>query len=254
MSRARSIAESDPLTILGSASKNLLSALKFLIQGKIDWEQLRYQLVFLGFDCMPMILALTAVASMILSLNTSIELANYGGRDVIGSLVSMSNLREILPIFIAFAVGSRSGTAITAEIATMKVTEQIDALKLLKTDPIYYLLTPKLLAGVILAPFIVALAEFVSIYAGMIVSAFSASLEFSEFLESAWHVLSLKEYFYPLVKCEIFIAYAILVNVTMGLGCKGGAREVGLATTKATALVMIGIILIDGLLTAILYT
>lgn len=249
----KSIAQSNPIVILGSAIRNLKQAIAFIAKGKIDWAQVRSQMVFIGYESLPMILILTCLGSMIIALNAASELANRGGREVIGSLVAISNTREILPIFIAFAIGARCGTAITAETATMKVTEQIDALKLMKTDPIYYLLTPRLIAIFFLCPFLVAAASAISLYSGMLVTLINIDLDFSEFLESAWKALTLKEYFYPLFKTWLFTIYAILVNVTIGLGCLGGAKEVGQATNKATALVMIGIIILDGILTPILY-
>lgn len=245
--------KSSLIELLGSTALYFFNSLKYILRFKIDRDRFVYSLVFLGYESMAMILALTAISTMIVTLNTSIELNNQGGREVIGSLIAVADLREIVPIFIAFAIAARCGTALTAEISTMKVTEQIDVLRVLKIDPIYYLMSPVLLAMILLSPFLLAIASVTSVFSGMLVAKLSVNLEFSEFLDSAWGALGLKEYFYPLIKTIVFSLYSLAINITMGLNCSGGAREVGIATTKATALVIVGIIVLDGILTSILY-
>ncbi len=240
--------------VQGSAVSKLIPALVYIVKGKIDLGQLRKQMVFIGYECLPMVIALTALASMILTVNISVELNSRGGRELIGALISAADLREILPLFTAFAIAARCGTAITAEIASMKVTEQVDVLRVMKVDPIYYLLSPKLLATFLLGPLLVAIALITSLASGLFVAWASVGLEPVQFLEQAWRELSLKEYFYPLLKTEIFTLYAILTSVSYGLDCHGGAREVGIATTQATAMIMVAIIVLDGILTSILYT
>jgi len=245
--------KSNFLEILGSAMLYFKTSLTYIFKMKINIEQLVAKLVFLGYESIGMILVLTAVSTMILTLNTSIELNNQGGRELIGSLIAIADLREIVPIFVAFAIAARCGTSLTAEISTMKVTEQIDVLRVFKIDPVYYLMVPVLVSIVLLAPFLLAIASVTSIFAGMFVAKIAVNVEFSEFLDSAWSALSLKEYFYPLIKTFVFCVYALLINITMGLNCSGGAREVGMVTTRATALVIVGIIVLDGILTPILY-
>lgn len=241
------------IEILGSALIYLVSTFQYIAKGKIQKSMLVSRLVFIGYESVLMIIALCSIASMILTYNTAIELTNQGGRELVGGLIALADLREIIPIFVAFALAARCGTALTAEISTMTVTEQIDVLRVLKVDPIYFLLTPTILAVIVLAPLLLAIAIIVSLFSGMIVAKLVVNLEFVEFLDSAWKFIGLKEYFYPLIKTEIFCIYSLLINITMGLNCRGGAKEVGQATTKATALVIVGIIILDGILTPILF-
>jgi phospholipid/cholesterol/gamma-HCH transport system permease protein len=241
------------LEILGSAFLYLLKSFKYIIHGEVQKEQLVSRLLFIGYESILMVVALCSLASMILTYNTAIELTKHGGRELVGALVAIADLREIIPTFIGFAIAARCGTALTAEVSTMKVTEQIDALKVLRIDPIYFLLAPTVLAIILLSPFILAIASMVSMFAGMLVAKLVVNLEFAEFLESAWGNIGLKEYFYPLIKVEVFCLYALLINITMGLNCSGGAKEVGLTTTKATALVIVGIVILDGFLTTLLF-
>lgn len=239
--------------VFGLACKNLLEALKLIIKGQIEFDQFKRNLIFIGYECLPIIIALTCVSCMIMTLNTATELNNFGGRELIGPLVSVSNLREILPMFIAFAIAARCGTAMAAEISTMKVTEQIDALKVMNAGPIYFIVAPRLLATICIIPFLLAIASILSTYSGMLIAKLITNLEFEYFLETAWKAISIKEYTYPLIKTEIFSVFSILVNISLGLACRGGAREVGITTTTATAIVMIGIIVLDGILTPLLY-
>ncbi len=242
------------LQIQGSAIKKLITAFYFLIKGQVDYAQTKKHFVFIGYECLPMVISLTALASMILTINIAVELNSRGGRELIGALISTADLREILPLFTAFAIAARCGTAITAETASMTVTEQIDVLRVMKVDPVYYLLLPRLLATFFLGPLLVAIALITCLASGLLVSWVSIGLEPVQFLDQAWRELSMKEYFYPLLKTEIFTLYAILISVSYGLDCRGGAREVGLSTTAATAMIMVAIIIMDGVLTAILYT
>lgn len=250
---AKSSTKANFVEILGSAVIYLFRAFKDILAGRIEVSILISRLVFIGYESILMIIALCAIASMILTYNTAIELTNQGGRELVGGLIAVADLREIVPIFVAFALAARCGTALTAEISTMTVTEQVDVLKVLKIDPVYFLLSPTLLAVILLTPLLLAIAIIVSLFSGMLVAKMVINLEFAEFLNSAWKYVGLKEYFYPLIKTEIFCIYSLLINITMGLNCKGGAKEVGLATTKATALVIVGIIILDGLLTTILF-
>lgn len=241
------------LEIIGNIVPVLIKSLKMIFTQRIPLKETISKASLIGYESLPMIMILIAIGTSILTLNTSVELVKQGGRDLIGALIILANLREIVPIFVAFGIAARCGTAFTAEVSTMKVSEQIDVLKVLKIDPVYYLVVPAVLAVILLAPLILSISIVVSIFAGMSVAKLAVNLEMTEFLDSAWKVLSLKDYFYPLIKTEIFCIYAVLVNIVMGLMCEGGAREVGMTTTKATALVIMGIILLDGILTSILY-
>jgi phospholipid/cholesterol/gamma-HCH transport system permease protein len=242
------------LSLIGLLSKNFFDSLVHLSRCKIEKKELLGQLIFIGYESLPMALILSSMASMILTLNTAFELNNHGGREIVGALTAISNQREILPLFIAFAIAARCGTAMTAEISTMKVTEQIDVLKVFRIDPLYYILVPRMLSIILLMPLIIAIASIVNFFTSMLVAKYSINIEFGVFLDSAKKVIDLKEYFYPLIKAEIFGIYSVLMSVSVGLAVEGGAKEVGLATTKATAYVIVGIIILNSIITPVLYT
>lgn len=242
------------LNLIGLLAKNFYFSLLYLIKFRIQKREFIQQLIFIGYESLPMALVLSSLASMILTLNTALELNNHGGRELVGALTAISNQREILPLFVAFGIAARCGTSMTAEISTMKVTEQIDVLKVLRIDPLYYLLVPRILAVVLLMPFIIAIATLVNFLASMLVAKYSINIEFATFLDSAKKAIDLKEYFFPLIKAEIFGVYAVLMSVSMGLSVSGGAKEVGLTTTLSTAYVIVGIIILNSVITPVLYT
>jgi phospholipid/cholesterol/gamma-HCH transport system permease protein len=129
------------LQFLGLCFLNFYLSLKQIVTFRVEKTELVRQLVFIAYESLPMILVLTCVSSLIITVNTATELIKYGGRELIGAAITLSNLQEITPIFIAFAITARCGTAFTAEIATMKISDQLDALKIMKIDQLYYLMS-----------------------------------------------------------------------------------------------------------------
>ena len=238
---------------LGSAVCSLINAVRYIYRLQIENNEFIRKFIFIGLESLIMVLLLSSIASMILTMNTGHELIKYGGRELIGSLTMVANVREILPVFMAFAFAARCGTAITAEISTMKITEQIDVLRVLKVDPIYFFLAPTILATLCVVPLVESLSMIVSNMAGMFIAKIQLNLEFEEFMDSAWKAIEIKDYVFSLIKAEIFSVYAMLMSVNMGLNCRGGAKEVGLTTTKSSAYLIVGIIILDGILTPALF-
>jgi phospholipid/cholesterol/gamma-HCH transport system permease protein len=241
------------LQFLGLCFLNFYLSLKQIVTFRVEKTELVRQLVFIAYESLPMILVLTCVSSLIITVNTATELIKYGGRELIGAAITLSNLQEITPIFIAFAITARCGTAFTAEIATMKISDQLDALKIMKIDQLYYLMTPKLFAIILLTPFVLAISALVSMVSGMLMANYAIKLEYFEFLDSAWRYASLKEYFYPLIKAEIFNIYTVVVCVTCALTAGDSSKDVGIATSRASTAVLIGVVIINGFLTPIMY-
>jgi len=241
------------LQFLGLCFLNFYLSLKQILRLRIEKTELVRQLVFIAYESLPMILVLTSVSSLIITVNTATELSKYGGRELIGAAITLSNLQEITPIFIAFAITARCGTAITAEIATMKISDQLNALKVMRIDVLYYLLTPKLLAVILLTPFVLSLSALVSMISGMLMANYAIKLEYFEFLDSAWKYASMKEYLYPLIKAEIFNIYTIVTCVSFALVCGDSSKDVGIATSRASTAVLIGVVIINGFLTPIMY-
>jgi len=233
---------------IGLCVINLYKALKAMFQGKISFKRVIFQASVIGYDSLPIALTIAMVAGAVLSLQVSQQFALTGADSYIGGLVSLSLTREMAPIFAALAIGARAGTAMAAEIGNMQVTEQIDALTVLKVDPISYILVPRLLAGLIVVPLVTILAEFIGIVGGMFVANNTVALHPSLYIKSVWLYTNTYDIKASLVKAAVFGVLISLIAVTNGLETRGGAKEVGLSTTKAAICTAIAIPVFDLLL------
>jgi phospholipid/cholesterol/gamma-HCH transport system permease protein len=161
--------------------------------------------------------------------------------------------RELGPVFTALIIAGRAGASISAELGTMKVTEQIDALQAMATDPIKYLVTPRLLALVTMLPLLTIYANFIGIFGGYLVAVWKLGITSSMYINSTFEALALKDVFSGLFKSVIFAFIICVVSCFQGLIAKGGAEGVGKATTVAVVLSFILIIAADCLFTAFFY-
>lgn len=236
------------INFIGLCVTNLYKSLKCIFQGKISFKRTVYQASVIGYDSLPIALTISMVAGAVLSLQVSQQFMLTGADSYIGGLVSLAITREMAPIFAALAIGARAGTAITAEIANMNVTEQIDALKVLKIDPISYLLVPRLLAGLVVVPLVTIIAEFIGIIGGMFVAKSTVALHPYMYIKSVWLYSNTYDIKSSLVKAAVFGVLITLICTTHGLETKGGAREVGLSTTKAAIWTAVAIPVFDLLL------
>ena len=233
---------------IGSCVINLYKALKCIFQGKISLKNTIFQASVIGYDSLPIALTISMVAGAVLSLQVSQQFMLTGADSYIGGLVSLAITREMAPIFASLAIGARAGTAMTAEIGNMSVTEQIDALKVLKVDPVGYLLVPRLLAGIVVVPLVTIIAEFIGIIGGMFVANSTVALHPYMYIKSVWLYSNTYDIKSSLVKAAVFGVLITVICVTHGLQTKGGAREVGISTTKAAIWTAVAIPVFDLLL------
>lgn len=241
------------LNFIGLCVINFIEALKCIFRGKISLKNSIYQAATIGYDSLPIALAISLMAGAVLSLQVAQQFSLTGADSYIGGLISIAITREMAPIFAALAIGARAGTAITAEIGNMSVTEQIDALKVLKVEPVGYLLVPRLLAGIIVVPMVTLLAEFIGILGGMFVANNSVALHPYLYIKSVWLYSSVYDIKTSLVKAAVFGVLIAVICTTHGLKTAGGAREVGISTTKAAIWTAVAIPLFDLILSWMFY-
>lgn len=232
---------------------NLKNSFAFVVRGDIDVPKLLAQMAAIGFDSLIMSVLICAIAGSVLALQSAQRFAQSGATAYVGGLVAIAVVREIAPIFTCLAVGARAGTAIAAEIANMKVTEQVDALRILRISPLRYLMVPRLLACLLVLPMLTLVGSVVSIISGMIVAQVVSGLHYSKFLESVWLSLKLSDIRISLFKAMIFGIILAAISCTIGLNTRGGAKDVGLATTRAVIWISITIIIADFLLTWVFF-
>jgi phospholipid/cholesterol/gamma-HCH transport system permease protein len=196
----------------------------------------------IGVGSLTILILTGGFTGAVLALQSGSELADFGATMYLGQLVGVSMIRELGPVLAAIGVAGRIGSGIAAELATMKTSEQIDALQTFGTDPIKKLVTPRFLAGIIMLPLLTIITDLVGITGGMIVSYFSAGLPIDVFLRGVWGALGFtgfifgffpKDFVIGLVKPVVFGAIIVLTGCYCGLNAKGGAEGVGKATTRA---------------------
>jgi phospholipid/cholesterol/gamma-HCH transport system permease protein len=197
---------------------------------------------------------------MVLALQSSLELKQYGANAYLGGILGESMVRELSPVLTGLGVAGRSGSAIAAELGAMRATEQIDALQAFGTDPVRKLVVPRLIAAVLMVPVVSILLDVVGLLGGMLV-AHGAGLGPDLFFRSMWRSFALdgvafgflpKDFIYGAVKPVFFGAIIALTGAYYGLNLEGGSEGVGLATTRAVVTSSVLIFAFDYFLTQIL--
>ena len=240
---------SNILKFIGECSINFYNSLKYLLKGETDIKKVLTQAAFIGYDSVGMALTITFVAGSVLSLQVGKYFSMTGADSYVGGLISVAMIRELAPIFASLAIGARAGTSIAAEIGNMCVTEQIDAMKTLKTDPVSYLVLPRLIAGVIMVPLVTILSELIGILGGMWISFVTINMHPNRYINSVWLYSNTHDITVSLVKAAVFGLLISLICCTHGLNTKGGANEVGKSTTQAAIWSTTAILVFDYLIT-----
>ncbi len=241
------------LNEMGTLFLNVWDSLQYIVKLQIDWNKTFYQTAAIGFDSLGMSTLICLICGSVLALQTADKFAQTGADAYVGGLVALAVVREIGPIFACLAVGARAGTAIAAEIANMQVTEQIDALRIMRMSPIRYLMVPRLLACVISLPLITIIGEIVAILGGMVIAQAVSRLHYHKYLESVWLYLKPYDIRVSLIKAAIFGLILAAISCTIGLNTRGGAKDVGLSTTRAVVWISIAIIIADFFLTWVFF-
>ena len=241
------------INFLGLCVKNFIECIKYLLGGNVRFREVINQSASISYDSLPISLTIAFIAAAVIAIQVSKEFLMTGAEAYIGGTIAVVMIREIAPGFVALAIGARAGTAISAEIANMQVTSQVDAIKTLKINPIGYYFTPKILSAAITVPMVVLIAEFIGILGGLIVSMATISLHPARYMASAWAWMTPKDIYISLLKACIFGALIALVCATKGYETKGGAKEVGISTTQAAILSTIYMLVADFLINLVFY-
>ena len=211
------------------------------------------QAAAISYDSLPISLIIAFISAAVIAIQVSKEFLMTGAEAYIGGTIAVVMIREIAPGFVALAIGARAGTAISAEIANMQVTSQVDAIKTLKISPVGYYFTPRIIASALTVPMVVLIAEFVGIAGGMVVAWGTINLNPARYTASAWAWMATKDIYISLLKASIFGALIALVCATKGYETRGGAKEVGNSTTQAAILSTIFMLVADFLINLVFY-
>lgn len=211
--------------------------LRFLAAGVLGGVETIRQMSLIGVNSLPIALVTTAFSAAVLSLQSSVQSVKFGLGSYVGGLVSLSVAREVGPVLTGVVVAARVGSAIAAELGTMKVTEQVDALRSLAVHPVEYLVVPRFLACVLMLPVLTMYADAIGVVAGYVV-AVTVGVSPGGYLSSATSssFIGPSDVGLGLVKTLVFGAIIALVGCQQGLRTRGGAAGVGRATTSAVVL------------------
>lgn len=216
-------------------------------------RQLVRQLIEIGFFSLPVV-GLTAIfTGMVLALQTYSGFSRFSTEGAIATVVVLSITRELAPVLMGLMVAGRVGASIAAEIGTMRVTEQIDALKTLSTDPFCYLVAPRVVAGLITLPILVIIADVIGVLGGYLISVHKLGFNASAYLHQTWQYLEVRDVMLGLVKACVFGYILTLMGCYHGYNSTGGAQGVGRATTSAVVTASILILIANYVLTALFF-
>lgn len=207
----------------------------------------------IGVASLPVVLLTTLFSGMVLALQSSYQLRLLSAEQFTSDLVALSVTREIGPVFTAIMVAGRVGASMAAELGTMKVTEQLDALKALAADPVRYLVVPRFLACSAMLVILTIYSDLVGMFGGYVVGVFKLGISSYKYFHRSIDVLVFKDVYTGLIKAFIFGMVISVVSCYYGFKTKGGAEGVGQATTMAVVVSFILIIVFDTFFTAFFY-
>lgn len=206
-----------------------------------------------GVDSLPLISLVAFFIGVIMALQTAYQMQRLGSEMYIASIVALSMVRELGPVITALVVAGRVGASITAEIGSMQVTEQIDALQTLATNPIKYLVVPRFVALTIMLPILTLYADFVGIFGGYLICVYKVGVTSGMYRHITFSSLLYKDLFTGLFKTIFFGMIIALTSCYEGFNVEGGAEGVGKATARAVVTMFILIIACDCFFTALFY-
>jgi phospholipid/cholesterol/gamma-HCH transport system permease protein len=210
------------------------------------------QMDFIGFGSLPIVVLTGFFTGAVLALQMSKTLTTFGETSLTGQLVMLSLVRELGPVLTSLMVTGRNSSGIASELGSMVVSEQIDAMRALGTDPSKKLVTPRLVATVVMLPMLTIISDFMGMLGGFATSFFVIHLNPSQYWTSAYHALDLNDVFQGLLKPFIFAFIVSLIGCYYGLTTRGGTEGVGRSTTQAVVAASVLILITDFFITKIL--
>jgi len=218
-----------------------------------DLRELFRQMARVGVDSVPVVLLTSLFTGMVMALQLFSTLRRFHAEYFVGSLVALSLVRELTPVIASLLIAGRCGSAMGAELGTMRVTEQIDALEVFATDPVHYLVVPRVWATVIMLPLLIVLGNLIGMAGGYAISVWYFDANPVVYMESTFRYMDLNDLTSGLIKASVFGLLIAVVGCQKGFYTRGGAEGVGRATTRAVVLASIAILISDFFLTKILF-
>jgi len=233
------------LSTIGSVVSYGIDLLKGLKEKPTTFKEFVYQCYRFGVTSLPITLSIVGMTSIIVAMQVAGEMVKQGAGNYVGMLVAILMVREEAAIMAGFAIISMIGSSMASELATMKVTEQIDAIKVLKVNPVHYLFTPRVLAGTFMMPLVVIISAFFGIIGGALASNIVSGLSFKAYFDSVWFGINMHDLQVCIAKSLTFGFVITLNSCACGMEARDGAKGVGTATTKAVVWSFVAIVIVD---------
>jgi phospholipid/cholesterol/gamma-HCH transport system permease protein len=214
-------------------------------------RDLLLQMDIIGVGSLPIVLLTGFFSGVVMALQMSRALETYGAVSQTGPIVAITLVREMGPVLTALVAAGRNAAGIASELGSMKVTEQIDAMRALGTDPIQKLVKPRLIATCVMLPCLTAIADFVGILGGYIIAVSLLHLTTAEYWNGAYRALEYNDVIQGLVKPFVYAIVIALIGCFYGLRTRGGTQGVGLATTQAVVAASVWIFVLNAFITKI---
>ncbi|MBM3548425.1 MAG: ABC transporter permease [Alphaproteobacteria bacterium] len=211
------------------------------------------QMIEIGYFSLPVVALTTLFSGMVLALQSYTGFARFSAEGAIATVVVLSMTRELAPVLAGLMVAGRIGAAMAAEIGTMRVTEQIDALTVLSTDPYKYLVVPRLIAGATMLPLLVLIGDILGVFGGYLVAIYKLDFNAAAYLRRTADYLEFMDVVSGLVKASVFGFLVALTGCYHGYNSKGGAQGVGQATTNAVVSASILILVFNYIITELFF-
>jgi len=231
----------------------LVQTLSWIFRPPLQGREILKQMEEVGVRSFPVVVITAAFTGMVLALQSFTGFKRFGAETMVGTVVALSMTRELGPVLTGLMVSGRVGSAMAAELGTMRVTEQIDALYTLATNPIKYLIVPRFLAATIMVPILVIFADVIGILGGYLVSVSVLGTNPTLYIRRTWNFLEFNDLYSGLLKAICFGMILATISCYQGFFTQGGAEGVGRATTKAVVLSSLTILISNYIITAILF-
>jgi phospholipid/cholesterol/gamma-HCH transport system permease protein len=238
---------------LGRFVNLLFRTAAWAVRPPYDVAELFKQMVRVGVDSIPVVFLTGLFTGMVIALQTYTGFARFHAESFVGSVVALSITRELAPVLAALMVTGRVGSAMAAELGTMRVTEQIDALTALATEPVQYLVVPRVVAATIMMPLLVVMADAVGIGGGYVVAVDLLGANPVTYVHNSFQFLDMNDLTSGIVKAAFFGLIFSLIGCQKGYYTEGGAEGVGIATTRAVVAGSLAILIADFFLTKVLF-
>jgi phospholipid/cholesterol/gamma-HCH transport system permease protein len=238
---------------IGIAARMSAETFFWIFRGKISINNTISQMVEMGWRSLPIVVLTSFSVGMVIALHVGTATTNMFNEPIfVGMIMGFSLVLELGPILTAVVVTGRVGAAITAELGTMKVTEQIDALYTLGTNPVKYLAVPRFLACLSMLPLLTVIANIVGMYGGLIVTTSSWDVTASQFMRDALDIMTIRTFLHGFIKSVFFSLIIVIIACHKGFNASGGAEGVGKATTSSVMMSLVLILVSDYFLSSLL--